>query len=75
MADVQVDPKGVSPVLGVFDILIRAFKTALDVFLSALPADAIFDLDIGAGKVALLAGLSAGASILMNAVLGWARTR
>jgi hypothetical protein len=74
MAEVTVDPKGVSPVLGILDVLVRAFKTGLEVFLSALPIDGLFTLDIGAGKIALLAGASAAASIIVNAVLAWTRS-
>jgi hypothetical protein len=71
---VTVGAKSVSPVLGVLDVLVRAFKTALEVFLVSVPADGLFSLDIGAAKLALVAGLSAGASIIVNAVLSWTRT-
>lgn len=72
---VVVGTDEVSPVLGVLDVLVRAFKTGLEVFLSALPMDGLFSLDIGAAKIALLAGASAAASILINSLLAWTRTR
>lgn len=64
----------VSQVTGWKDILMRAFKTALAMFLTALPVDALASFDVGAAKLALFAALSAGGTIILNAILAWTQT-
>ena len=72
---VVVGTDEVSPVLGVLDVLVRAFKTGVEVFLVGLPVDGIFSMDVGALKMLALAAGGAAGSIILNAILSWARTR
>lgn len=55
------------------DVLVRAAKTFVQVFLTAFPVTALMGLDVSALQVAALsAGASAGA-IVWNAALEWSR--
>lgn len=55
------------------DIVERAVKTFVQVFLAGITADAITGLDWGTLETAGMAGLAAAVSVLMNAILAWAK--
>ena len=57
------------------DIGIRAAKTAVQVFLAALPANALLSTSLDVFQMAGLAGLSAGVAVIYNALLNWSSTR
>ena len=59
------------------DVLTRAFKTAVEVFVVALPAGLVFSDAAAAIVTAKAAGLSAaaaGAAVVLNAILAWAQS-
>ncbi len=67
-------PDLLTKVEGPRDVAVRALKTAVQVFLTTLPADALMNLDLGILRVGAIAALAAGGSIVMNALLVWTRS-
>ena len=53
------------------DVGIRAIKTTINVAIGLLGADVLGWVNLGNVKAAGIAALSAGASVIINAVLAW----
>lgn len=55
------------------DVLIRAVKTFVQVFVSSVPVSALMSLDWTIWKAAALAAGSSAVAIVWNAILNWSR--